>query len=92
MQEIFGTFVQATASPAEITLSKTMQKTWANFIKNPTSPPTLNWERFLPGNATNGLAKLAFNGNVQLNNVVQAAPSNLNDQPCDALFNKFLNF
>jgi len=69
-----------------------MQTTWANFIKNPTSPPALDWERFLPGNVTHGLAKLAFNGNVELNNVVQPALSGVNDKPCDALFNQFLDF
>ncbi|KIJ56381.1 hypothetical protein M422DRAFT_239602 [Sphaerobolus stellatus SS14] len=90
--EIFGTFNPATASPAEVTLSKTMQTVWANFIKNPTALPAPNWNRFVPGNKTLGLAKLAFNGNVELQNVVQAAPSNANDNPCDALFNQFLDF
>ncbi|KIJ56376.1 hypothetical protein M422DRAFT_239597 [Sphaerobolus stellatus SS14] len=90
--EIFGTFDQATASPAEVTLSKTMQTVWTNFIKNPTVQPAPNWNRFVPGNTTLGLAKLAFNGNVELQNVVQAAPSNVNDNPCDALFNQFLDF
>ncbi|KIJ56375.1 hypothetical protein M422DRAFT_41090 [Sphaerobolus stellatus SS14] len=90
--EIFGALAQATASPAEATWSKTMQTIWTNFIKNPPAQPPLNWNRLVPGNTTLGLAKLAFNGNVELQNVVQAAPSNANDNPGDALFNQFLNF
>ena len=69
-----------------------MQTVWANFIKDPVIPPAPSWERFLPGNSTDTLARLAFNGNVQLSNVVDASPSNLDDGPCDALWNKFLDF
>ncbi|KAF8513089.1 Carboxylesterase [Gautieria morchelliformis] len=92
IKEIFGTFNTTTATPAEATLSQTMQTVWANFIKDPTTSPAPNWERFLPGNNTNTLAKLAFQGNVQLSNVVEASPGNLDDGPCDAVWNFLLDF
>lgn len=91
--EIFGTFNASSATPAEKTLSHTIQTAWANFIKNPKTPPAPNWERFLPGNTSNNtLAKLAFNGNVQLSNLVQPSPGNLDDGPCDQLWNAILTF
>ncbi|KAF8577513.1 alpha/beta-hydrolase [Ramaria rubella] len=89
---IFGTHNFSTSTPAEITLSHTLQTVWANFIKNPTESPAPNWKRFIPGNNTDTLAKLAFQGNVQLNNVVQLAPAGLDDGPCDKLWNVFLDF
>ncbi|KAF8576342.1 alpha/beta-hydrolase [Ramaria rubella] len=90
--EIFGTFNATTATLAEKTLSQTMQIVWTNFIKDPTASPAPNWIRFSPGNNTNSLAKLAFTGNVELENVVQASPAGLDDAPCDTLWNALLDF
>jgi len=90
--EIFGNFNASTATPAEKTLSQTMQTVWANFIKNPTAPPAPNWARYTPGNETSTLSKLAYVGNVQLENVVQPSPSALDDGPCDLLWDAFLDF
>ncbi|KAJ7915101.1 liver carboxylesterase-like protein 1 precursor [Mycena leptocephala] len=88
--EIFGTYNRTGATHAEATLSHTMQTIYGNFIRDPTSSPAPNWPRYVPGNTTRTLAKLAFNGNVELGNVVQAVRSSLNDAPCDALWDKFL--
>jgi carboxylesterase type B len=73
--EIFGTFIAATATPAEATLSHTMQTLVANFVKNPTVAPAPNWPKYVPGNRTTTLAKLAYSGNVEANNVVQSVQS-----------------
>lgn len=89
---IFGTFNASTATPAEVTLSGTMQTIWADFMKNPAVPPAINWPRYVPINATRTLAKLAYAGNVQPANVVQRASSALNDGPCDKIWNQFINF
>ena len=92
VKEIFGTFNATTATAAEKTLSHTMQTVWANFIKDPTAPPAPNWQRFVPGNNTNSLAKLAYEGNVELGNVVQPAPAGLDDGPCNTIWNAMLEF
>jgi hypothetical protein len=76
--EIFGTYNRTGATHAEATLSHTMQTIYGNFIRDPTSSPAPNWPRYVPGNTTRTLAKLAFNGNVELGNVVQAVRSSLN--------------
>ncbi|KAF8528405.1 Alpha/Beta hydrolase protein [Hysterangium stoloniferum] len=89
---IFGTFNQTTATPAEVQLSRTMQTIWTNFIKDPFSNPTPEWKQFLPDNSTQTLSKLAFDGNVELGNVVQPAPAGLIDGPCDKIWNAFLDF
>jgi hypothetical protein len=52
-----------------------MQTLIANFAKNPVVAPAPNWPKYIPGNATTTLAKLAYNGNVALGNVVQAVES-----------------
>ncbi|KAJ7817838.1 liver carboxylesterase-like protein 1 precursor [Mycena olivaceomarginata] len=75
LPEIFGTFIAATATPAEATLSHTMQTLVANFVKNPTVAPAPNWPKYVPGNRTTTLAKLAYSGNVEANNVVQSVQS-----------------
>ncbi|KIJ33057.1 hypothetical protein M422DRAFT_70484 [Sphaerobolus stellatus SS14] len=85
VKEIFGTFNRSTATAAEATLSHTMQTVWANFIKNPTSSPAPNWKKWVPNNNTKALAKLAFQGNVKLSNVVDASPAELYDVPCKLL-------
>lgn len=84
-----------------------MQTLVANFVKNPASAPAPNWPKYVPGNATTTLAKLAYNANVELGNVVQAVQSNSmvrmhslllaamlifpQDGPCDTLWNEFLD-
>ncbi|KIJ44979.1 hypothetical protein M422DRAFT_67428 [Sphaerobolus stellatus SS14] len=52
VKEIFGTFNRSTATAAEATLFHTMQTAWANFIKNLTSSPAPNWEKWVPNNNT----------------------------------------
>ncbi|KAF8584336.1 alpha/beta-hydrolase [Ramaria rubella] len=88
--EIFGNYNKTTATPAEKTLSRTMQTMWAKFIKDPTVPPVPNWKRFTPGNNTDTLAMLAYKGNVQLGNVVDPSPGGLDDSPCDTIWNAML--
>ncbi|KAJ7785818.1 Alpha/Beta hydrolase protein [Mycena metata] len=82
IQEIFGTFNSTTATPAEATLSHTMQTLIANFIKNPAAPPAPNWPRYVPGRKAKTLAKLAYEGNVALGDVVQVTESDEVDGPC----------
>ncbi|KAJ7023644.1 Alpha/Beta hydrolase protein [Mycena alexandri] len=89
--EIFGTYNRTGATTAEATLSSTMQTIYGNFVKDPTTPPAPHWAKYVPGKTTTTLAKLAYNGNVALSNVVQAAESNSLDSPCDTLWNKFLD-
>ncbi|KAF8183865.1 hypothetical protein K438DRAFT_2163145 [Mycena galopus ATCC 62051] len=91
LPEIFGTFIPATATAAEVTLSHTMNTLVANFIKNPTVSPAPNWPKYVPGSLTTTLAKLAYNGNVEANNVVQAVESDSIDNPCNVLWNLFLD-
>ncbi|KAJ7124805.1 Carboxylesterase [Mycena crocata] len=91
LQEIFGTFNASTATASEVTLSHTMQTLIANFVKNPTQSPAPDWPRYVPGNRTATLAKLAYQGNVGVNNVVQAVESDSLDGPCDVLWNRFLD-
>ncbi|KAK7436644.1 hypothetical protein VKT23_019051 [Stygiomarasmius scandens] len=75
LQELFGTFNAITATPNEVTLSSTFQTVVANFIKNPDASPAPNWEKYVPGSNTQTLAKLAYQGNVQVNNVVMPVQS-----------------
>ncbi|KAJ6513515.1 Carboxylesterase [Mycena vulgaris] len=89
---LFGTFIRATATPAEVTWSTTFQTAIANFVKNPNTSPALNWPKYVPGSSTKTLAKLAYNGNVEPNNFVDAVQSDSLDGPCDALWNQFLDF
>jgi len=91
LPEIFGTFIPATATAAEVTLSHTMQTAVANFIRNPSTAPAPNWPKYVPGSLTTTLAELAYNGNVDANDVVQAVESDSIDLPCDVLWNKFLD-
>ncbi|THU79860.1 alpha/beta-hydrolase [Dendrothele bispora CBS 962.96] len=92
LQELFGTFNTSTATPNEATLSATFQTIIANFIKNPNESPAPNWLQYvLPGSDTQTLAKLAYQGNVELDNVVMPVQSDSVDGPC-ALWNRFLDF
>ncbi|KAF7361464.1 Carboxylic ester hydrolase [Mycena sanguinolenta] len=87
--EIFGTY-PSDATPSEKALSLTMQAIVANFARNPTVAPAPNWPKYLPGNTTSTLAQLAYDGNVDLTNVVQTIVSDSLDSPC-ALWNLFLD-
>ncbi|KAJ6556578.1 Alpha/Beta hydrolase protein [Mycena vulgaris] len=89
---LFGTFVRSTATPAEVTWSNTFQTAIANFVKNPTKSPAINWPKYIPGPSAKTFAKLAYNGNVDPDNFVDPVASNLLDAPCDALWNQFLDF
>ncbi|KAJ7863795.1 Alpha/Beta hydrolase protein [Mycena olivaceomarginata] len=85
--EIFGTY-PSDATAVEKTLSLTMQAIVANFARNPAAAPAPNWSKYGPGET---LAKLAYNANVALSNVVQTAGNSSLDSPCDSLWNKFLD-
>jgi len=91
LPERFGTFNRSTATAPEATLSGTMQTLVANFVKNPAQSPAAHWPKYLPGNTTTTLAKLAYSGNVEAANVVQPVGSNSLDEPCDAFWNFFLD-
>lgn len=52
-----------------------MQTLIANFVKNPSVPPAPYWPKYVPGNTTTTLARLAYEGNVALRNIVQVAES-----------------
>ncbi|KAJ7480180.1 Alpha/Beta hydrolase protein [Mycena galericulata] len=82
LPEVFGTYNRTTATAAEATLSGTMQTIVGNFIKNPTTAPAPNWPKYVPGNKTTTLAKLAYEGNVLASDVVQAVESDSIDAPC----------
>ncbi|KAE9385628.1 hypothetical protein BT96DRAFT_1006867 [Gymnopus androsaceus JB14] len=82
IQEVFGTYDVSTAVPNKVTLSRTFQTTIANFIKNPNQSPAPNWPKYVLGGLTRTLARLAYNGNVDMGNFVQAATSNSQDTPC----------
>ncbi|KAJ6603196.1 Carboxylesterase family-domain-containing protein [Mycena vulgaris] len=49
---LFGTFIRATATPAEVAWSTTFQTAIANFVKNPNTSPALNWPKYVPGPST----------------------------------------
>ncbi|KAF5349354.1 hypothetical protein D9758_011781 [Tetrapyrgos nigripes] len=91
LPELFGTFNATTATPNEVTLSKTFQTAVANFIKNPNTSPAPNWPKYKPGSNTQTLARLAYEGNVELGNVVMTAESDSADAPCQ-VWNQFLDF
>ncbi|KAJ7160292.1 Alpha/Beta hydrolase protein [Mycena filopes] len=89
LPEIFG-FTSTSATAPEVTLSRTMQGIIASFVKAPTVSPALNWPKYVPGSNTTTLAKIAYNGNVEPGNVVQAVESDSMDGPC-ALWNSILD-
>ncbi|TDL20063.1 alpha/beta-hydrolase [Rickenella mellea] len=90
--ELFGTYNRSTVTPAEVTLSQTWQTAFANFIKNPNADPSPEWVKYVPGNTTKTLARIAYNGNVDTNNFVELAESDSIDGPCAAVWNKLLDF
>ncbi|KAJ6528734.1 Carboxylesterase [Mycena vulgaris] len=85
---LFGTFNRSTATPAEATWSSTFQTAIANFIKDPETPPAINWPKYIPGPSEKTYAKLAYNGNVDPDNFVDAVQSDSFDGACDALWNR----
>ncbi|KAF7370311.1 Carboxylic ester hydrolase [Mycena sanguinolenta] len=89
---LFGTFNRSTATPAEAAWSATFQTAVANFIKDPNTSPAVNWPKYLPGPSAETFAKLAYNGNVEPGNFVDPVASTSLDGPCDALWNRFVDF
>ena len=76
MPIVFGTYNTTTASPAEVELSQSFQTALADFAKNPVDiSPAPNWPQYEPGflgiarNPT--LAKLAYDGNVDLDDFIK---------------------
>jgi hypothetical protein len=69
---LFGTYNATTATSAEKTLSSSWQTAVANFIKDPSTPPAVNWPKYIQGNSSQTLAKIAYNDNVAPDNFVQA--------------------
>jgi len=67
---IFATFSKWTASADEIGLSKTLQTAFANFVKDPGTPPAPNWSAYNANASVPTLAKLAYHGNVEPGNLV----------------------
>ncbi|KAJ7261985.1 hypothetical protein C8J57DRAFT_1633529 [Mycena rebaudengoi] len=65
-----------TATGAEATLSSCFQTAICNFIKDPTTPPAVNWPKYVPG-PHGKIAKIAYHGNVQPGNSVEAVDSNI---------------
>jgi hypothetical protein len=73
---LFGTFNKSTATAAEVELSQNFQTAFANFVKDPVNtPPAPNWPRYQPGLLGSAvaptLARIAYYGNVQLDNFVE---------------------
>ncbi|KAJ7648710.1 Carboxylesterase [Mycena polygramma] len=89
---LFGTFNRSTATTAEVTWSNTFQTAIANFVKDPTTPPAPTWPKYVPGPLAKTLAKLAYDGNVEPDNFVDAVASTSLDGPCDALWDALLDF
>ncbi|KAF7306522.1 Carboxylic ester hydrolase [Mycena indigotica] len=87
---IFGTYNRTTATPTEVTLSKTMQTVIANFVKDPFTSPAPRWGKYDAGKKTSILAKLAYDGKVRLSNVVDAVRGDSLDGPC-TLWDQFLD-
>jgi carboxylesterase 2 len=86
---LFGTFNTTGATAAETRLSKTFQTMVANFVKNPTRSPAPNFPKYNL-NLNNTLAKLAFNGNVEMGNAVQVVSPSQFDEACLALWDQIV--
>lgn len=67
---ILATFSKWTASADEIELSKTLQTTFANFVKDPGTPPASNWPAYNANASVPTLAKLAYHDNVEPGNFI----------------------
>ncbi|KAL0058513.1 hypothetical protein AAF712_014807 [Marasmius tenuissimus] len=87
---LFGYLNQTTAKPEELELSRTFQTVVGNFIKNPAgsdeSLPAPGWVKY---GVDANLAKLAFEGNVEMENIAQMVKSSVVDGPCK-LWNEIL--
>ncbi|KAJ7736560.1 carboxylesterase [Mycena maculata] len=92
LEPLFGTVNRSTATLAEVTWSSTFQTAIANFVKDPNTSPAINWPKYIPGPPAKTFAKLAYNGNVEPDNFVDPVASASLDGPCNALWDKFLNF
>ncbi|KAI0060904.1 alpha/beta-hydrolase [Artomyces pyxidatus] len=73
---LFGTYNTSTATAAEAILSASLQTAFANFVKNPAASPAQDWAAYDPGllgiPVEPTLAAIAYNGNVDPDNFVQA--------------------
>ncbi|KAI0251022.1 Alpha/Beta hydrolase protein [Lactifluus subvellereus] len=93
---LFGTFNRSTATAAEVELSHTLQMAFANFAKDPVNAsPAPNWPAYkpdLPGvTVAPTLAKIAYHGNVCMNDFIEPVQPNSTDAPC-AVWDQFLDF
>jgi hypothetical protein len=72
---VFGTLNTLTATADEVKLSQSVQNALATFVKDPGASPAPNWpayEAAVSGNtAVSTLAKIAYHGNVQLDDFVE---------------------
>ncbi len=59
-----------------------MQTAIANFVKDPYNSPLPSWPMYQPSNDVPTLAKLAYSGNVGIDNVVEVVPSGSFDSVC----------
>ena len=73
--QFFGTINKTSAPPDEVTFSSTFQTAISNFIRDPSTPPAKNWAKYIPTNSSMTLAKIAYDGNVEPDNFVQAVGS-----------------
>jgi len=93
---LFGTFNRSTATAAEAELSHSLQTALANFVKDPVNnSPVPNWPAYkpnLPGvTVAPTLAKIAYHGNVCINDFIELVQPNSTDAPC-AVWDQFLDF
>ncbi|KAI0066371.1 alpha/beta-hydrolase [Artomyces pyxidatus] len=83
---LFGTYNTSSATPAEATLSASLQAAFANFVKDPTVSPAQNWSQYDPGllgiTLAPTLAAIAYNGNVDPGNFVQPEQQSSINGPC----------
>jgi hypothetical protein len=72
---VFGTLNRSTTTADEVELSQSLQNAFATFVKNPGASPAPNWPAYeadVSGNtAVSTLAKIAYHGNVQLDDFVE---------------------
>ena len=70
MHIIFGTLNRLTATADEVELSQSVQNAFATFVKDPGASPAPNWPAYEADTAVSTLAKIAYHGNVQLDDFV----------------------
>jgi len=93
---LFGTYNRSTATAAEIELSKSLQRAFANFVKNPVNtPPAPIWAAYEPGfvgiASVPTLAEIAYQGNVGFDDFIEPAQPISKDGPC-IVWDAFLDF